>query len=156
NNDDTNILSGTPDFNTSADTNSPVAGSPYTISMTNGTLTANNYNFVFVTGQLTVTRAVLTVIADNQSKVYGAPVLELTFAYQGFVNGEDTNVLFGSPTLSTTATATSPAGTYPITVGVTSLSASNYSFAAITGQLTVTPASLTVAANAADRTYDGT
>src|SRR5439155_76147 len=38
NNDDTNILSGTPDFNTSADTNSPVAGSPYTISMTNGTL----------------------------------------------------------------------------------------------------------------------
>ena len=86
----------------------------------------------------------------------GAPVPELTFTYQGFVNGEDTNVLFGSPTLSTAVTATSPAGTYPINVEVSSLSASNYSFAAITGQLTVTPASLTVAANAADKTYDGT
>src|SRR6266404_805783 len=32
-NEDTNILSGTPVFSTNADTNSPVIGSPYTISV---------------------------------------------------------------------------------------------------------------------------
>src|SRR5207249_3025609 len=113
--DDTNVVVGLPQFSTSADTNSPVASSPYTISATNGTLSASNYDFAFVDGQLTITQAVLTV-SSSLSKVYGAPLPELTASYSGFVNGEDTNALSGTPDLSTSATNASPVGTYPITI----------------------------------------
>jgi MBG domain-containing protein/YDG domain-containing protein/concanavalin A-like lectin/glucanase superfamily protein/uncharacterized protein DUF2341 len=135
--DDTNVLSGTPTVSTSADTNSPVAGSPYSITVTNGTLSATNYDFAFVSGQLTVTQTMLTVSADNQSMVYGTPVPTLTASYTGFVNGEDANALSGTPDLSTTATATSPVGTYPINISQGTLSSSNYSFNLINGNLMV-------------------
>ena len=102
--DDTNILSGAPAFTTIATSNSPVAGSPYPITMTIGTLVARGYDIVLVDGNLTVTQAVLTVTADNQTKVYLAPVPNLTVSYSGFVNGEDAQVLSGEPDLSTTAT----------------------------------------------------
>jgi hypothetical protein len=35
-------------------------------------LTSNNYNITFAKGTLSVTKATLTVTADNKSKVYGA------------------------------------------------------------------------------------
>ena len=46
--------------------------------------------------------------------------MALSPIYTGFVLGQDfsTAGIAGSPTLSTTATATSHVGTYPITVGV--------------------------------------
>src|SRR5439155_5496565 len=135
--DDTNVVSGAPAFSTTADTNSAVDGSPYSITVSNGTLSASNYDLAFVDGQLTVTQAMLTVRADDQSKVYGAAVPMLTASYSGLVNGEDTNVLAGSTELSTSATEASPVGVYPITVGVGSLSASNYSFSVVEGGMSV-------------------
>ena len=48
------VLSGAPAFSTSATPTSPVGGSPYGISVTAGTLTANNYGFGFLPGQLTI------------------------------------------------------------------------------------------------------
>src|SRR6185503_2548205 len=64
----------------------------------------------------------------------------LTSTYSGFVGGETlaTSGVTGSPALS--ATSTNVAGTYPITVTVGTLSAVNYSFTLVSGQLTVTPA----------------
>ena len=57
----------------------------------------------------------------------------------GFVLGETlaTSGVTGTPTLSTTATVGSPAGTYPIDVAIGTLSASNYSFNLVNGVLTV-------------------
>ena len=86
-----------------------------------------------------MTQAVLAVQADNQTKVYGAAVPPLTFSYSGFVNGEDTNVLSGTPVLRTDAglygaISNSP---YVIEVLVGTLSASNYTFSLIHGQLAV-------------------
>ncbi|MGA2221363.1 MAG: YDG domain-containing protein, partial [Verrucomicrobiia bacterium] len=169
NGEDTNVLSGLPDIHTDATNTSTVAGSPYTIAVTNGTLVAtnNNYDFAFVDGALTVTPAPLTVTADNQSKVYGDAVPALTATITGFVNGEDTNVLFngedtnvlsGAPDLSTTATATSPVAGSPYTISVTNgtLMATNYDFAFVSGTLTVTTASVTGHITASDKTYDGT
>ena len=59
----------------------------------------------------------------------------MTDSITGYVNGEGSGVLFGSPTLSTTATAYngtagsgSNAGTYTITAGNGTLSAANYDF----------------------------
>jgi hypothetical protein len=85
----------------------------------------------------TVSKAPLTV-TDNQTKLYGASVI-LSPSYSGFVLGQTftTAGITGSPTLGTTATATSDVGSYQITVGVGPLSAANYSFAAVSGTLTV-------------------
>ncbi len=58
-------------------------------------------------------------------------------------------------TYSTTATSSSPAGTYPITATVSGSSAKNYQVVVNAGTLTITSATqtLTVTANNATRTY---
>src|ERR1019366_9187069 len=156
NNDTSSALSGSPDFSTGADTNSAVDGSPYPINVSAGTLSAANYSFAFVDGQLTVTQAVLTVSADSLSKLYGTTNPVLTASYSGFVNGESTNVLSGAPDLSTTAVDTSAIASYPITVSLGSLTATNYSFQFTNGTLTVALASLPPQITASDKVYDGT
>jgi hypothetical protein len=59
-------------------------------------------------------------------------------------------VLAGSPDLGTAATQTSAAGTYPITAGLGTLSALNYTFSFVDGTLTVlaAPQLTTVGASA--------
>jgi hypothetical protein len=138
-------LSGAPNLSTTATSASPVAGSPYTISVSPGTLTASNYSFSFVNGSLTITGAVLTVKADNQTRPYGAPNPTFTASYSGFVNGENAGVLSGAPSFSTTATPASTVGgnSYTISADVGTLTASNYSFSFIDGLLTITQASVT-------------
>lgn len=85
----------------------------------------------------TVQRATLTVTADNKSMPPGGPLPTLTAVLSGFANGESSSVVSGSASLSTTATASSPYGTYPITVTVGTLSAANYTFTFVNGVLTV-------------------
>ena len=60
-----------------------------------------------------------------------------TYQISGFKNGETSSVVSGSPSLSTTAIATSPIGPYPITVSIGSLTAVNYQFNLVNGTLTV-------------------
>ena len=156
--DDSSVLSGSPSLTTTATTNSPVAGSPYTISAAQGTLSAANYNFSFANGTLTVTPAILTVVANDTNRPYGRCNPAFTFSYSGFVNGEDTNVLSGSPSLMTTATTNSPvAGSpYAITAAQGTLSAANYSFSFTNSSLTITPADLIVIADNKWRLYGTT
>jgi len=137
NGDGAGVLGGAPDVSTLADTNSPVADSPYAITAAVGSLSAANYSFTFAAGSLTVTNAMLTVTANDQSKVYGSPNPVLTASYSGFVNAEDTNVLTAQVSLGTTATDTSPVGPYPITAS--GIIASNYSISYVQGTLTVVP-----------------
>jgi hypothetical protein len=85
----------------------------------------------------TVNQAVLTVTANNASRNFGAPNPSFTASYSGFVNGETSSVLNGSPSLTTTATINSPAGSYPIIAAQGTLSAANYSFSFVNGTLTV-------------------
>ena len=67
-----------------------------------------------VTDSFTVNPAVLTVTANNASMTYGGALQVLTTTYSGFVNGDGTGVLSGSPSLTTTATSSSPVGVYII------------------------------------------
>ena len=60
--------------------------------------------------------APLQVTADNHSKVYGYANPSLTFAYSGFVNGEDVGVVTTAPTAATSATSSSIVGNYDITL----------------------------------------
>jgi hypothetical protein len=55
--------------------------------------------------------------------------------YSGFKNNQNESVLNTKPTAITTATSSSPAGTYPITIS--GGSATNYSFSYINGTLTI-------------------
>jgi len=122
---------------TTATTKSNVGTYPITVAA--GTLSAANYDFPkLVNGTLTVTKAHLTVTAVNKTRKQGAANPALTDTITGFVNGDKSTVVKGKPTLSTTAVKTSPAGSYPIIVGLGSLSASNYSFTLVNGTLTVT------------------
>ena len=88
----------------------------------------------------TVNKAPLTVTANNTSRAVGAVNPTFTASYSGFVNGETTTVLSGSPSLTTTATTSSAAGLYPITVAVGSLTAANYTFTFVNGALSVVAA----------------
>jgi hypothetical protein len=88
-------------------------------------------------GVLTVAPAWLTVAALDQSKVYGQVNPPLTYAVSGFVNGDDSRVLNGNPTLATTAGATSPVGTYPIMISAGTLAARDYTFGLVAGTLAV-------------------
>jgi hypothetical protein len=148
------VLTGNPTTATTATTNSP-AGS-YSITVTNGSLASSNYNFSFVSGTLTVNKAALTITADNQVRLYGATNPVLTVGYSGFVNGENSGVLTGSPSVTTTATTNSPSGGYSITVTNGSLASSNYNFSFVSGTLTVNKAALTVTADNQVRLYGAT
>lgn len=117
-------------------------------------LTAGNYSITFVPGQLSVTPALLTVIGNNASKMYDG--LAYTggngVSYSGFVHGETPAVLSGTLSYGGDAQGATDAGTYAIVPG--GLGASNYTITYAPGALTVTPAPLTVSANAISKTYD--
>ena len=154
NSDTTGVLSGAPSLATSAKTNSPAGG--YTITNSPGTLSATNYAFSFTNGTLTVTPVTLTVTANNTNRSYGATNPVFTASYAGFVNGDTTSALSGTPSLITSATTSSPAGVYVITNTAGTLSATNYSFNFANGTLTVGTAVLAVTANNTNRIYGAT
>src|SRR5439155_15179025 len=105
------------------------------------------------TATANITAAVLTVTADDKSRVFGAPNPAFTAHYGGFIESDTAAVFSGEPALSTTASATSTvAGSpYAITAAQGTLSADNYAFEFVEGQLTITKASavgvLTTSAN---------
>jgi len=85
-----------------------------------------------------VNPAPLTITATNQSMVYGGPFPTLTVAnYFGLVNGDTPASLTTPGTLTTTATASSPVGTYlNIESGA---SDPNYTITNVNGTFTITP-----------------
>src|SRR5262249_43534718 len=140
-------LTTAPTVTTTATAASGVGTYPITVS---GAVSAN-YSITYANGTLTITPATLTITANNQTRAYGASNPTLTVSYSGFVNGDTAASLTTAPSVSTTATATSPAGTYPITAsGAVS---ANYVIAYVNGTLTVTPAVLTITANNQTRAY---
>ena len=86
------------------------------------------YNF-------SITKAALKVTADNKSKTFGLPLPKLTLYYTGFGVGDDSSSLTTLPLVSTTATASSAVGSYPITV--TGGASNNYTFEYVAGTLTI-------------------
>jgi hypothetical protein len=97
----------------------------------------SSYNPASLDRSFTVSPALLTVTADNKNRLYGAANPALTASYTGFVNGENASVLSGVPSLTTTANASSPPGSYPIIAAAGTLSAANYGFVFVNGVLTV-------------------
>jgi large repetitive protein len=86
----------------------------------------------------TVGPATLTVTASPASRIFSAPNPAFTYTISGYVNNDPTTVVSGAPVITTTATPTSPAATYPTTVSLGTLTAANYNFTLIGGTLQVT------------------
>ena len=86
-----------------------------------------------------VTKAPLSIIADDVQRGYGEDNPELSCIYMGFKNGETEEVLDVLPTLYTTATKESNVGTYPIYAS--NAEAKNYDIRYERGSLVVNKAS---------------
>jgi hypothetical protein len=115
----------------------------------------NNYAGSSVTGTLTIRKAVLTIASNNASMTYGSSVPGFTYTPAGFVNSETAAVITGTVTHTTAGTSSSNVGTYVITPSVLNLSATNYTFSAANGTLTINPATLTATTRSGSATYNG-
>src|SRR5690554_5545669 len=158
NNEDMSVVSGNAQGNSAASATSNVG--QYAITANLDGLSADNYDFVASTtdGTLTIDKAILTVQAENQSRIYGDANPEFTQTITGFVNNEGMNIVSGNAQGNSTASATSDVGQYAITANLDGLSADNYDFVASTtdGIFSITPKKLTLNGLTADnKTYDG-
>jgi hypothetical protein len=140
NGDTTSVVSGTPLLSTSVTSTTPVGFYPIRVQV--GTLTAANYTFSTTSngeGSVGVYKAPLKLSANSMNLVEGQTPA-LTYSLTGFVNGQSASgTVTGVPTLTTTATANSLPGKYPIVITQGSLSAQNYFFEDSNGVLTVIP-----------------
>ena len=131
---------------TTATTTSPV-GSYAIVPVATGTNLAN-YTVVYANGTLTIGQATLTVTAGNASRAYGVANPSFSASAVGAVGGDTFTF-----TESTTATTTSPVGSYPIVPVATGTNLANYTVVYANGTLTIGQATLTVTAGNASRTY---
>ena len=141
------ITSGTPTITCSATATSPVG--TYDIVIAKGTV--SNSNVELVKGTLTITKAPLTISAGNYTKVEGEDNPTFKATYSGFKNNETESILTKKPTLTTTATKTSAAGEYPVTVS--GAEAQNYNISYKNGTLKVLANTVTLTAKSYTREY---
>jgi hypothetical protein len=124
---DTNaVIGGSPSFTTDADVYSD-AGGVYHIFIEKNTLTAANYTFLMQDGLLTITKWMQALNAQSFSRQYNTPNPSQFPYYTAFFRNEDGPSSFsGEPEITTTATISSDAGSYPITIAVGTLTSTNY------------------------------
>jgi hypothetical protein len=154
NGENTNVISGQPGLSTVATNDSPIGD--YDIVVGLGSLSATNYSFSLTNGALTVGKALLTVTADNQVRLYGQTNPVFAVQYSGFVDGDTESVVSGAPALSTIADTNSPVGNYDIVATNGNLNATNYALSFVNGTLTINLAPLAITANDASRQYGAT
>ena len=111
------------------------------------------YDISFVGGILTVGKAPLTITAENQNKIYGAPDPSLTATYSGFQSTDNATVISGL-NLNTATGAEATAGFHTITAA--DATAANYQISYTTGILTVDKAALTITADDKTKVYGAT
>jgi sugar lactone lactonase YvrE len=133
-------------YATTATATSPIGSYPIVPTVSGTAL--GNYTLTTTNATLTITPAPLTITANSATRAYGTANPVFASTTTGLVNGDTVTI-----TYATTATTASPVGTYPITATVSGAALSNYALATNDGTLTVTPATLTVAANSATRAY---
>jgi len=109
NNETASVMSVLPTVTTTALTTSNVG--TYDISVSGGSST--NYLLSYTGAKLAITKAPLNISVKNDSIKKGV-VPTFTLLYNGFKNNDKATVLSLLPTISCTATSTSPFGTYDV------------------------------------------
>ncbi len=125
-------LTTAPTCTTTAGPTSAAGDYPVTCS---GGVSAN-YAFSYVAGKLTVGPVTLTITASNGTMVQGGTPPTITPIYSGWVDGDSAASLTTPPTCTTTATSSSPVGTYPSSC--TGAVDPNYTIDYVPGTVTVT------------------
>jgi len=100
----------------------------------------NNYNFTYVAGNVTVSKASLTITASSTSMTYGGTPPAVTPMYSAFAGTDTAASLTPAPTCSTTATSSTPAGTDTGANTCSGAVDSNYNFTYLAGNVTVNKA----------------
>ncbi len=108
-----------------------------------------NYTVTPVFGKISILPAPLKITVGNASRSYGQANPAFTYTIEGLKNGESTNVISGFA-LTTSANATSSAGTYAINVAGSAL---NYALTVLPGTLTINRLAAAITASSASRTY---
>lgn len=114
---------------------------------------SENYFAKISSGTLTVTKAPLTIIAEDAERVYGDSNPTFTLSYLGLKLDDTESTAFSSiPRLTCSASKISDVGEYPITIS--GGEAQNYDITDyISGKLTIKRAPLTLSVNNAERLY---
>ena len=134
----------------------------HSFTLTNDGTLSSNYDLTFTNGQsVTVTKASLTVKADDKSKTYGDADPAITYTYEGFKLGDTAESIaeldgYTAPTISRASgeTVTTTGYAYSVTAAG---AAKNYeiSAAAEQGKLTITKKNLFIITNSYEKVYKG-
>jgi len=129
---------------------------------TGGTFSAGNYSISYVSGNITVNTASLTITASGVSKTYGTALTggsgSTAFTTSGLQNSEtigSVTITYGAGSAATDAVNTYNTIVPSAATGGT-FSAGNYSITYANGTITVSEASLTITANNVNKSYGST
>ncbi|HBP5404315.1 TPA: hemagglutination protein, partial [Pseudomonas aeruginosa] len=114
-------------------------------------LNSGNYDLSYQGHNLTITKALLNVIADGKTKVYGDADPSLTYQVSGLKNGDTAGAVLNSGSLSRVAGEN--VGVYGINQGGLGLVSGNYDLAYQGNNLTITKALLNVIADGKTKVY---
>ncbi|VTS65268.1 Uncharacterised protein [Streptococcus dysgalactiae subsp. equisimilis] len=113
-------------------------------------LTSGNYDLSYQGNNLTITKALLNVIADAKTKVYGDADPSLTYQVSGLKNGDSAGAIL---TGGLNRAAGENVGVYGINQGDLALNSGNYDLSYQGNNLTITKALLNVIADAKTKVY---
>ncbi|WP_271955087.1 two-partner secretion system adhesin CdrA [Pseudomonas aeruginosa] len=123
----------------------------YGINQGDLALNSGNYDLSYQGNNLTITKALLNVIADAKTKVYGDADPALTYQVSGLKNGDTAGAVLNGGSLSRVAGEN--VGVYGINQGGLSLVSANYDLSYQGNNLTITKALLNVIADAKTKVY---
>ncbi len=123
----------------------------YGINQGDLALNSGNYDLSYQGNNLTITKALLNVIADAKTKVYGDADPSLTYQVSGLKNGDTAGAVLNGGSLSRVAGEN--VGVYGINQGGLGLVSGNYDLAYQGNNLTITKALLNVIADGKTKVY---
>ncbi|WP_374840354.1 two-partner secretion system adhesin CdrA [Pseudomonas aeruginosa] len=123
----------------------------YGINQGDLALNSGNYDLSYQGNNLTITKALLNVIADARTKVYGDADPALTYQVSGLKNGDTAGAVLNGGSLSRVAGEN--VGVYGINQGDLALNSGNYDLSYQGNNLTITKALLNVIADARTKVY---
>ncbi|MEX1835649.1 filamentous hemagglutinin N-terminal domain-containing protein [Pseudomonas aeruginosa] len=122
----------------------------YGINQGDLALNSGNYDLSYQGNNLTITKALLNVIADAKTKVYGDADPSLTYQVSGLKNGDTAGSIL---TGGLNRAAGENVGVYGINQGDLALNSGNYDLSYQGNNLTITKALLNVIADAKTKVY---